>query len=137
MHEPRRAAGDVWGFPTDNRYCLDESTGHPYTSVVPIEWDKNDPPWDPKKRESNLRKWCLDFVDAGQVFEDDYYIEELQPNSLEEHGEERWLVIGLVHGQLLRVVYTERDGKARYITARKATARERKTYEEAYKKGPG
>jgi hypothetical protein len=37
--------------------------------------------------------------------------------------------IGLSSSQLLVVAYTEREGRVRLISAREATARERKTYE--------
>ena len=39
-------------------------------------------------------------------------------------------------GRLLLVVFTERQGKIRIITARKATKRERQAYEASQKKSP-
>ena len=46
--------------------------------------------------------------------------------------EERWVTMGLdALGRVLVVVYTWRGESARLISARKATARERRRYEEA------
>jgi len=49
----------------------------------------------------------------------------------EEHGEDRFLATGRVEGQLLTVVYTERDERIRIISARRANRDEQR----AYKKG--
>jgi uncharacterized protein len=56
------------------------------------------------------------------------------PDPIEER-EERWVTIGLVQGIILVVVahtWGEKDGKEeiRIISARKATPRERTSYEE-------
>jgi len=46
--------------------------------------------------------------------------------------EERWVTLGLdAFGQVLIVVYTWRGERLRLISARKATTRERRLYEEA------
>jgi len=54
-------------------------------------------------------------------------------------GQERWQTIGYVAGSVILIVaHTVRDGDAaeeiiRIISARKATARERRAYEQAYR----
>ena len=53
------------------------------------------------------------------------------------NGEKREILIGHdALGRLLLVVFTERQGKIRIITARKATKRERQAYEASKKKSP-
>jgi len=63
--------------------------------------------WDEAKREANLRKHGLDFVDADSVYEN--------PNKITfavlGRGEARWLDMALVelNGIVLALVYTVRD----------------------------
>ena len=46
-------------------------------------------------------------------------------------GEMRWLSFGMSsRGRVLAVIYTERRGKIRLVSARVATKHERKAYEE-------
>jgi len=69
--------------------------------------------WDPRKAAANLRKHGVDFADAGTVFHDEQ-------------------AIGMdALGRVLVVVYTWREDSPRLISARKATARERRQYEGA------
>jgi uncharacterized DUF497 family protein len=81
--------------------------------------------WDPAKDDYNQRKRGISFADACCVFMD--------PNrtEVEDHGdydEERMVVTGRVGAIILVVVYTERNGKERVISARKAEPREEKHY---------
>ncbi|PSF27377.1 hypothetical protein C7H19_24990 [Aphanothece hegewaldii CCALA 016] len=81
--------------------------------------------WDEKKRWSNLKKHGIDFADAYQIFSGDILeIEDQRSN----YGEERFLAIGVLDGQVLAVVYTLRGEQIRLISARKATKDERKIY---------
>ncbi len=81
--------------------------------------------WDDEKAALNWRKHRVDFNDAAKVFNDPYRIEEFD----EEHSdyEDRWQVIGMVD-DILFVIYTERGEYTRLISARKATAIERRKY---------
>lgn len=83
--------------------------------------------WDPSKEKSNYKKHRVKFADAAGVFEDENAI-----TIRDEHkGEERFITIGRDFlSRILVVVYTFRDIVIRIISARKATARERKMYEE-------
>ncbi len=83
--------------------------------------------WDPDKARSNLKKHGVSFADAVGVFEDDNAI-----TIHDEHDrEDRFITIGRDFlSRILIVVYTFRDIVIRIISARKATARERKLYEE-------
>ncbi len=83
--------------------------------------------WDGEKAAANLRKHGIDFADAVSVFADDLAI--TIPD--ERYDEERFITIGVdAFGRILVVVYTWRGDEIRLISARKATRREQKQYEE-------
>ena len=83
--------------------------------------------WDNDKATANLRKHGIDFADAVSVFSDDLAI--TIPD--ERFDEERFITVGMdAFGRVLVVVYTWREDEIRVISARKATRRERKQYEE-------
>lgn len=88
--------------------------------------------WDPAKAETNQRKHGVSFEDALQVFDDPYSLAE-QDRIV--GGEYRWQTIGLVEGvALVLVAHTVREegSKAviRIFSARRATRKERKLYEQ-------
>jgi len=83
--------------------------------------------WDPNKAKSNYMKHGIRFADAVGVFEDENAI------TIEDdhEKEDRFITIGRDFlSRILLVVYTFRDIAIRIISARRATARERKMYEE-------
>lgn len=81
--------------------------------------------WDEEKNLINRRKHGIDFTDAVMIFEDENRLELLDEFHSDE--EERWQVIGKIK-EVLFVIYTERGDITRIISARKATARERRMY---------
>jgi uncharacterized DUF497 family protein len=84
--------------------------------------------WDPDEAESNSKKHGVEFADAVGVFTDELALSIEDPDSLSER---RWVVIGRgLTDQLLTVVYTMRGEAIRIISARPATRRERRGYEE-------
>jgi uncharacterized protein len=85
--------------------------------------------WDPKKAEENARKHKVSFPEASTVFGDGLAITFSDPDhSLEEY---RFLTFGVSRtGRLLVVSHAQRQGRVRIISARKATRRERKIYED-------
>jgi len=84
--------------------------------------------WDPAKAKANVNKHGVEFADAVGVFEDLDAITVEDPDS---EGEQRFLSIGLdVLGRIIVVAYTYRDDDVRLISARKATKKEVKIYEE-------
>ena len=88
--------------------------------------------WDPNKAKSNYKKHGVRFADAVGVFEDENAI----TISEEHEREDRFVTIGMDFlSRILVVVYTFRDIVIRIISARKATARERKMYEEQDEEG--
>ena len=90
--------------------------------------------WDEAKNRANKRKHGVSFEEASQVFEDPLYTSV--PERV-EGGEQRWQTFGQVDGVLLMTAHTLREERTkdesveivRIITARKATARERRNYE--------
>lgn len=93
--------------------------------------------WDETKNRSNQRKHDgIAFEMAAQVFRDPL---RLTRQDRIEDGEERWQTLGVVHGVTVLLVahtITEDDDEGepveviRIISARRATPRERKRYEQ-------
>jgi uncharacterized protein len=85
--------------------------------------------WDENKAKSNLRKHKVGFTEAVTVFDDAFSITISDPDH--SIGESRFIDIGMSNkNHLLVVVYTEREEQIRIISARQATAPERRKYEE-------
>jgi uncharacterized DUF497 family protein len=82
--------------------------------------------WDEAKRQSNLAKHGVDFIDAAPVLADAPLILE---DTRRDYGELRCLAFGERNGLLFVVAFTLRDGAFRIISARRANARERRAYE--------
>ena len=84
---------------------------------------------DPAKAAQNLKKHKVSFEEAASVFGDAMAYTFADPDH--SVGESRWLMFGISSkGRMLAVIYTERRGKFRLISARVATKHERKIYEE-------
>jgi uncharacterized DUF497 family protein len=83
--------------------------------------------YDPSKAAENLRKHGVSLADAEDVLADPLAL------TLEDagaKGERRFVTVGLGSaGELLVVVWTERDGDYRLISARRPTRKERRQYE--------
>lgn len=85
--------------------------------------------WDHEKARSNERKHGVTFDEASSAFGDVFSI--TIPDSLHETDEFRFVLIGQSQrGRLLVVVHTDRNNRVRVISARTATASERRNYEE-------
>ena len=85
--------------------------------------------WDPKKAEANLAKHEISFEEALEVFADS--LARIFPDPEHSVDELREIIIGHTEKQqLILVNYIEIDHRVRIISARKATRRERKDYEE-------
>ncbi len=84
---------------------------------------------DPVKAAQNFKKHKVSFEEAASIFGDS--MELTFPDPDHSIGEMRWLSFGMSsRGRVLAVIYTERRGKMRLVSARLATKHERKTYEE-------
>jgi uncharacterized DUF497 family protein len=85
--------------------------------------------WDPRKAANNRRKHGVSFEEAGSAFADPLSVTIADPDHSE--AEERFLLLGLSGRQrLLVVAHAERGDEVRIISARLATRRERRVYEE-------
>jgi uncharacterized DUF497 family protein len=83
--------------------------------------------YDPAKAAENLKNHKVSFADAEGVLEDPLAITVEDPDA---EGEKRFVTVGLGSaGELLVVVWTEREEDCRLISARRATRKERKQYE--------
>ena len=83
--------------------------------------------WDEAKRQANVRKHAIDFADVPQVFDGLTLTVE---DTRFEHDETRFVTLGLLRGRVVVVVHTERSGRIRVISARKATRYETQAYYE-------
>ncbi|MAF95123.1 MAG: hypothetical protein CMM60_05145 [Rhodospirillaceae bacterium] len=85
--------------------------------------------WDEAKRETNLKKHGIDFLDTQELFEKPYIL-DYDPNSPPD--EDRWRAIGLIGYQVVFCVYTERHNKRRIISVRPANSEETMLYYERF-----
>ena len=85
--------------------------------------------WDTNKGRRNLTKHGISFEESSTVFGDPRSL--TIPDPVHSKMEDRFVAIGASHrGKLLVVVHTERGDNIRIISARVASRRERRTYEE-------
>ena len=73
--------------------------------------------WDELKTRENYAKHGVSFETATRIFEDPFAIERLDDR--EDYGEDRFILTGSAEGVLLTIVYTERNGRIRLISARR------------------
>jgi len=89
--------------------------------------------WDPNKATENIANHGISFDEASTTFRDTLSLVIYDPLHSEE--EDRFVLIGSSNkDRLLVVVHMERGDNIRLISARKATKKERKQYEENAKK---
>ncbi|MGH9783903.1 MAG: BrnT family toxin, partial [Terriglobia bacterium] len=85
--------------------------------------------WDPGKARSNLRKHGVSFEEGASVFRDVLSVTISDPLHSAEEG--RFVTIGQSdRGRTLIAVHSEVGEAIRIISARVATRRERREYEE-------
>lgn len=85
--------------------------------------------WDEDKAASNVRKHHVAFEEAATVFSDP--LAAIFDDEVHSGKEQREIIIGhSADNRLLLVCFTERAGVIRIISARRATKRERRDYEE-------
>jgi uncharacterized protein len=82
--------------------------------------------WDEDKSEACFQERGSDFACAAQVFFDPD--RTVLPDDRVTYGEARYRVYGTITGRLFVVVCTQRGGRLRIITARKANQREVRRY---------
>lgn len=86
--------------------------------------------WDEQKAQSNFQKHKITFAEAATVFGDPLSFTFYDP----EHSiiENRFITVGISKTEEIIVVsHTDRKDKIRIISARKATAKEKRFYEKS------
>ena len=84
--------------------------------------------WDPEKARQNLAKHGVRLSDAEPVLFDQHAVTIEDPIA---EGEQRHVTLGVdALGRVLVVVFTYRGDDIRMISARRASSRERRHYEE-------
>ena len=85
--------------------------------------------WDPAKAVGNVRKHGVAVEEATTAFADPLSLTVADP--LHSEGESRFVLLGRSQsGRMLAVVHTDCGDTIRLISARIATRKERKTYDE-------
>jgi len=85
--------------------------------------------WNPTKAKDNVIKHGVSFGEAATAFRDPF--SSLIPDTVHSATEERSLLLGLSkRRRLLVIVHVDRGEIVRIISARLATANEKRNYEE-------
>ena len=85
--------------------------------------------WDPDKAQANLVKHGVGFLEAATVLGDLQSLTIADPNH--SKGEQRFVSVSMSDCQrLLVVAHTEWEERIRIISARRATRREQRAYEQ-------
>jgi uncharacterized DUF497 family protein len=86
--------------------------------------------WDEVKAKENLLKHKVPFDEGETIFNDPFLL--TYPDVDNSETEERYVNIGVsAKDRILVLIHTERRGKIRIISCRKATVHERRDYEES------
>ncbi len=92
-----------------------------------IDWMEFE--WDPGKAERNQLKHGVSFHEAATVFGDPLALTFHDPDHSQD--EDRFLTFGQSsESRLLVVSHTDRENRTRIISARQATGKERRLYED-------
>ncbi len=85
--------------------------------------------WNDNKAARNVKDHQVTFEEAATVFDDPFFVALV--DDIHSYDEPRyWLIGESDQGNLLLVVYTERDEIVWIISAREVTKRERRIYEQ-------
>jgi len=85
--------------------------------------------WDEAKAKENLKKHKVGFDERKTIFNDPFLL--TFPDIDTTDTEARYVNIGLsIRDRVLVLIHTKRQGRIRIISCRKASARERRHYEE-------
>ena len=83
--------------------------------------------WDATKNRENIRKHGFDFSDAWRIFEAPMLT---VLDTREDYGEDRWVGLGILGDQIVKVIYVEsNEGTIRIVSLRKAIKYERQEFE--------
>lgn len=82
--------------------------------------------WDSAKDAANQRKHGVGFREAAEIFRGFVVIAE---DRRRDYGEQRFVALGEYDGEVIRLIFTERDSNIRVISAWKANKNDRKEYQ--------
>ena len=86
--------------------------------------------WDENKRQENLGKHGIDFLDVPRVFDGPMLC---RMDDRADYGEDRWIGLGFLDVAVIVVVYTEpEDEVIRIISARKANRHEGSRFQQGF-----
>lgn len=88
------------------------------------------PTWDESKRRHNIRIHGLDFVGADAIWD---FPTVTREDRRKNYGEKRLVTFGLLRGEVVVLVYVERDDDMHIISLRRAEPYEGRYYFEATK----
>ena len=83
--------------------------------------------WENDKSVANEAKHGISFLQAAQIFRERVLKAE---DNRRNYGESRFIATGSYDNTLVNVVFTERGGDIRIISAWRASRRDRKTYQD-------
>ncbi len=86
--------------------------------------------WDEKKNQINIRKRGFDFADAEIVFDGATFTFD---DDRFDYGEERFITLGMLAGEVVVIAHTERGENVRVISMRRATKHEQRLYYDSFK----
>jgi len=92
---------------------------------------------DPAKAAANQAKHGVTFDDGFRVLMQDEMLLWQFADMREDHGEDRWIVVGPLPEHLhtlIHVTWTERGDRIRIISVRRATTSERRSYANRYRR---
>ena len=84
--------------------------------------------WSEAKRHAVLDVRWLDFLDGRRLFDGRPICTAPSPRE----GEQRWISIGELDGEMIAIVWTRRGATIRIITMRKARDEEKRRYRALY-----
>ncbi|MBI2194863.1 MAG: BrnT family toxin [Planctomycetes bacterium] len=86
--------------------------------------------WDAVKAAANVKKHRVRFEEAASVFLDPLALTFWDPDHSEEEEDREITIARSARQHVLFVAHTARAGRIRIISARRATRREKRQYEE-------
>jgi uncharacterized DUF497 family protein len=84
--------------------------------------------WDDAKRQTNLAKHGIDFLDVTRLFDGRPVATTRSPNP----DEERYLTIGIIDERFVTAIWTRRGETIRIISARRTRDAEKRHYRTLY-----
>ena len=91
--------------------------------------------WDEAKNKANIQKHGYDFGEAEEIFRG---VLIADADTRYDYGEKRWRALGMIHGRVAHVIFTERPPDTiRIISLRKADHEESEEYFKNFEDGLG